>query len=218
MIPLYGVPSGLGAGVDWRLFEAGPRAVGFDAAGRMYLASGDAYRIDVLEADRVVRSVRRQVPLREITSADVDEYREASLAVLDTLSMPDEMRPEQRDQFLRRVESQERLGLPEVFDPISALLVSPDGSFWVGARADETPAEAEVGLMWTSRRSVPNRPTIWDLFGADGAYLGEVSLPARFRPDAVEGFRVIGVLADDLDVEYVVAFEVVLGEAAGESG
>ena len=56
------------------------------------------------------------------------------------------------------------------------------------------------------------------LFDSDGTDLGRVTLPSRFRPEAVERLRVVGVWTDELDVEYVVRFEVLPSGAAGSSG
>lgn len=55
---------------------------------------------------------------------------------------------------------------------------------------------------------VPTRETIWELFDQDGVFRGRVTLPARFRAEAVRDRTVVGVWLDEFDVEYVVRYRV----------
>ncbi len=48
----------------------------------------------------------------------------------------------------------------------------------------------------------------WDVFDADGRFLGEVAMPPRFTPRALLGDRIYGVARDALDVQYVVRLRV----------
>lgn len=66
------------------------------------------------------------------------------------------------------------------------ILVDADGFIWVAAYA---PAGAA--------------PESWDVLRPDGAWLGEVRLPERFRPTWIGGDRIVGVGLDDWDVERV---------------
>lgn len=64
------------------------------------------------------------------------------------------------------------------------------------------------GAVWTVPAREPserNLPVECQVFGADGAWLGTVRLPPRFRPLEIGEDRVLGVMLDELDVEKVVA-------------
>lgn len=53
----------------------------------------------------------------------------------------------------------------------------------------------------------------WELFGSDGALLGQLVLPSRFRPFVWRECELLGIAADDDGVESLVSVE--LGEACG---
>ena len=156
----------------------------------------------------LTRSIRRDFAGRRLTDEDVAAVRSAVLAVIDTLPMPEDRRPGERSSINARLDAQERLPRPDFLSPFVDLLVSPDGSFWAQLQT-LSPAQAEVGQMYGSRFQFPEEETRWDLFDAAGVFVGSVRLPARFRAEVVTGSEVVGVWADDLDVEYVVRYEIV---------
>ena len=53
-------------------------------------------------------------------------------------------------------------------------------------------------------------PLHFDLFSPEGSYRGSVVLPDAFAPMAVTEDRIFGLIRDELDVQYVVAYS--LGE------
>lgn len=55
--------------------------------------------------------------------------------------------------------------------------------------------------------AAPPRPTRWDLFDPEGEFLGTVTLPPTFTPRFAADRWMLGVLRDELDVQYVVRFE-----------
>lgn len=198
---LHGIPGAQGEGsVDWGLIPE-RWASGYDAAGRLYLALPWTYRIDVLEPEGMIRSVRRAFEPVPIDDDVVNDIRDAVVHVVDTLEMPEEYRPQQRTSVIDRVDRQLELPLPDIVPPLGALLVSADGSFWVERRDARPPEVSAVEAMWGF--GFPATETSWDLYDPEGVYLGSVTLPPRFRAFAVQGRRVAGVWADELDVEYV---------------
>jgi hypothetical protein len=50
--------------------------------------------------------------------------------------------------------------------------------------------------------------TQWEVFDAEGRYLGVVSMPPRFMPRVFLGDKIYGVQRDELDVQYVVRLRV----------
>jgi hypothetical protein len=79
------------------------------------------------------------------------------------------------------------------------------------------------GRVWVERFRPPGTPSsalpTWEVFGSDGAYLGAFELPLASGPSpALRGNRMIGVVKDDLGVDWVVLFEVTIEEREEEEG
>ncbi len=51
----------------------------------------------------------------------------------------------------------------------------------------------------------------WDVFDAEGRFLGVVTMPPRFRPSLFLNDEIYGVWRDDLDVQYIMRLRVVEG-------
>ena len=49
----------------------------------------------------------------------------------------------------------------------------------------------------------------WDVFDAEGRFLGVVSMPKRFAPRVFVDDKIYGVWRDELDVQYVVRMRIV---------
>jgi hypothetical protein len=75
---------------------------------------------------------------------------------------------------------------PEILPAYTRMLVAEDGTVWVGRFPSELP---------------------WDVYGADGALLGGVLVPADFLPMSIRDGRLAGVWTDDLSVEYVRVYD-----------
>jgi hypothetical protein len=62
----------------------------------------------------------------------------------------------------------------------------------------------EDGNVWASGQSAPTiQPRDWFVFSRDGPFLGEVSVPERFRLYSIAHGKVVGRWQDELDVEHV---------------
>lgn len=204
---LYGV-DGAESGVDWALLPA-TWHTGFDSEGRLFVTDPTTYRIDIRDASGLLRSVRRDYEPRPFTDADAQQIIEASVHAIDTMSqIPEQYRPESIESTRRRLESQARLPRPETIPPLGGLLVSPDGSFWIERWDVQPPEYAGMQRTFGFGTRVPSRETIWELFDQDGVFRGRVTLPARFRAEAVRDRTVVGVWLDEFDVEYVVRYRV----------
>lgn len=209
---LYAVEDG--SAWDWPLFL--PRAyTGVDAAGRIHVSPGDPYQVDVFSPDgTLLRRIRRDVaPVLlepEVAASELVGYaREFLLGEEYGGSRDSALR--QIREYAERVEWQASLPTGTRVPPVGRLLVSPDGSFWL-ERTDAIPAALRE--FW---RTFPNgreaiggqEPGLWDLFDADGRFLGQVQLPPRFVPYRADGFTVLGIERDEVGLEYVVLYRVV---------
>lgn len=158
------------------------------------------YRIDLVRDDGVLRIER----------------------AADPVPVSDEERARQRESLVQRMQA---------FDPdwtwngppipdhkpfFLDIVAGRDGRIWVRvpteARAVENPDHdpedpSSTPVLWRT-------PVRYDVFEADGSYLGAVSAPAGFAatPDPVfDGDHVWAVTRDDLGVNRVVRFRIVVG-------
>ncbi len=185
-------------------------------------AAGGVYHSDPLEhavynydpSGQIVSIIRREVTPTPLTD-------EILAGVPDAVRQEEAFRSggrERTESYMRTridevVEAQVPDGLPENLPVIDGLLATGDGGLWVrrGDRA-QYPARraywAHTGMIrsfWSPEAMGPNR---FDIFDQEGTYRGSVTLPDRFFPYVVTEDRIYGVLRDELDVEYVVGYEV----------
>ena len=101
----------------------------------------------------------------------------------------------------------------ETYPAFANLEVGPRGTLWVQHLRDFTNltsaerANIQVNLFKLQRGDVNSfedaGAQFWDVFDADGRFLGVVTMPDRFVPHLFVGNNVYGVWRDDLDVEYM---------------
>ena len=118
----------------------------------------------------------------------------------------------ERERILARIDRQRAFNPRAHLPVLGRLLVSHDGSFWVERADNADPATLEYERMFGMFGRAAPRPSRWDLFDADGIYLGTADVDARFTPMAVRGAEVTGVYKDEMDVEYVVTYRAAGGE------
>jgi hypothetical protein len=76
--------------------------------------------------------------------------------------------------------------------------------------AYESLAVDRAGNLWVQRFEIPGAPErVWSVFGSDGAWLGDVSFPDRFRPLEIGDDYVLGRFGDELDIEHVQLWDLV---------
>ncbi|MGB5303135.1 MAG: hypothetical protein WBP17_08305, partial [Gemmatimonadota bacterium] len=76
--------------------------------------------------------------------------------------------------------------------------------------AFETLQVDRTGNLWVSLYPLPGaHERTWSVFAPDGAWLGDVTFPDRFRPLEIGDDYVLGRFSDELDVEHVQIWELV---------
>jgi hypothetical protein len=149
--------------------------------GRLYLGDGERPEIDVFTADgRMVRSIRRAMPLRRVTSADLERQREDLLSRYG--SSP-------RRAAAERVLAE--LPVHETMPAFASLLVDALGNLWV--------EEYRVASTDAPR---------WTVFDSAGRMLGTLAVPASLRIFEIGADELLGVARDSLDIEQVRAYRV----------
>lgn len=99
-----------------------------------------------------------------------------------------------------------RMQFAEYFPVFASLTLGPQGSLWVQTLLTGQEIAAQGAAI--AARDMGSRK--WEVFGADGHYLGSVTFPAKFEPMSVVGDRFYGVAKDALDVETVQVYQVVM--------
>ena len=106
--------------------------------------------------------------------------------------------------------------IPDHKPYFKALLTGKDGRIWVQLSSEGQPAENEdrdPDDPWSDPVTWPE-PLRYDVFEPGGTYLGVVNAPdefTRFRLPVFDGDHVWAITRDELDVEEVVRYRIVVG-------
>lgn len=183
------------SGVRMRLFEPEPIwAVMPD--GRVLYGMNSEYSIRVHSPDGALqRIIRRPFEKRPVSEADrqafLDALREAIRSQLGGAGSPAQAQAVQ--QFLDGV------GFADTYPAFASMMGGPEGSIWV-QRIQTADDVKQAGAEFNAQDV--GAPT-WDVFDAEGRYLGPVELPARFQPIRLRGNGLWGIWRDELDVQHV---------------
>lgn len=201
---LWGVGSASGA-VFGRspLWEPRPYSA-FDAQGRIYVARGGHYAVDVFGPDgQLLRRLSREDEPVPITDALVDRYRSEVMAHYDTAGTTGEAGLDLVEAARQHI----ALPKPDHVPPLGQVAVSDEGAVWV-ERPDRV--DDPVLLEWSSAGTQPEH---WDVFDPDGRFLGTVELPADRATIHVVGTDwAVLTVRDELDVQYIVRYSLVRPE------
>lgn len=182
-----------------------------EAAGdEFYYTDPLEYDVQVFDAaGTMTRRIRRDVDPTPMDAGMMDSVEEAlERGWAETLNSP--IDDASRTVMLRALEPARS---PDHLPMIDLVLAAPDGTIWV-RRADRHPDPAvfavalAMGFIRTAWPEHWKADTVLDVFDPDGAYRGTVTFPPEFAPLEVTGERIYGTLIDELDVQYVVAYEI----------
>jgi hypothetical protein len=201
------VAAGPGHWSNGSFFDGLPSIAGKGSGGWVYSHASE-YRLEDYGEDGSLASViTRQIDRKPY----LNDVRRSIESSLESAHRELGHRPEQRER--------ERLlqaTLPSTDPPwipaIDEVLVAADGTMWV-RRADQHPDIAARAVA-TTFGYLPHAwlddwraDWVYDVLTPGGDYLGTARLPFNFVPMAVTPTRVYGTIRDELDVEYVSAFE-----------
>jgi len=166
--------------------------------GGMIAAVNDRYVIEDYRLDgSVLRIVREMEPV----------------AVL-----PDEKKEhEERNEWMRRTQGQYMTSdlppVPDTKPAFRAISVGERGRLWVrryvrAEKGEVIQAPARPGMEAPPPTSW-REPTVYDVFEADGSFLGSVRLPPRTSLSVFRGDQAWGTRRGEFDEPYVVGFRVV---------
>jgi hypothetical protein len=196
-------------------------AYAWSPSGQFVTVRGDRYQIDIRQAppparpaSRPLLSIRRTVAPVPVTTQEHADQRAQLRALADwfgveyqaklTESIPDIPRVK---PFFRGYQGEPQL------PPVNGLHVGMDERVWVhvsmpSERFTPTTVAPEPGhrarpvLGW-------REPTAYDVFEANGTYVGRVTLPSNARPKVFRGDEVWCTVRDEDDVITLVKYRVV---------
>ena len=165
--------------------------------GYYVAAFGARYAVDLRRSPGLVLRIERAgQPVVPVPQAERDEL-EAIFAAMDRAP--------------GRAPAAERPPVPDHKPAIRALATGDDGRIWVrpSLPSVERAEPVDTTLPPDRRPRRFHEPEAWDVFEADGSYLGRVSMPPRATIRAMRGDTVWGVATDDDDVPYIVRWRIV---------
>jgi hypothetical protein len=164
-------------------------AAGADA---VFIGIGTEYSIQVYDYNgRLTRIIRRRwTPIR-ITRADIDSFVAdwGQRWIKTTGPEAERQREEMRHE-----------PYADTVPAFSQFIVSRSGDLWV-----RTPHLADAPLVGRLN-SLPMIPSTWSVFDAKGRWLGDVTMPARFKPFEIGSDYVLGLFRDEDGVDTVVEY------------
>ena len=174
----------------------------FSPLGYMVGGLSTDYRIDLYRRNAPVLRIERVWTAVPVLAAEADEQR---LRITRGL---------QRQYGSWRWNGP---SIPSTKPPFRDLFLSAEGDVWVllSTEGIETMSEADAIAEEHATGRVPLRfeePAAFDVFSADGRYLGHVRVPSSFRTDPepiVRGDRVWAITRDELDVARITRFRLV---------
>lgn len=166
-------------------------------AGEWVAGVADSYTLTTSRADGTVLRIERTAPRVAVDPAESDNAVEQATRGMQA-TQPDWRWSGPRPPAEKPVFKQLRTGT--------------DGRLWVQTSqpAVRVPPEpdAEPDAQGRPPLDTWTEPAVYDVFEADGSFLGTVRFPERFTPHVFDGDRVWGVSYDEYDVQYVTRWRV----------
>lgn len=181
-----------------RIFDPEP---GWDAGedGTLVMGMNSAFRIDVLSVDGAVQHViTRPWTAKAVTERDKRVFLDA---MADAARQRGGAPPEAIQAFLQQVQ------FADHYPAFASLLVGPRGSVWVQRIRSGDELAGEEGEFSAQDIGSPE----WEVFDAQGRYLGVVTFPGKFQAQRAVGDRFYGVARDEMDVQSVKVYRIVTG-------
>lgn len=164
---------------------------------RVLFGVSDSYRFGVYSNGVPERIITKPFERQPVTEND----QQAVVRFMEQRAI-EQGAPPQALQQLRSI-----MAFGEFMPAFSAILSGPQGTIWVQhiQSAGDLSEEELASFDITQDAGAPE----WDVFDADGRYLGVVTMPSRFTPRGFHGGKMYGVWRDELDVQYVTRMRII---------
>ena len=192
LTPPRGETFSFGGGLpEFHFFAAEPMWTLLNDGTFVYAVNSD-YRISVAGPDGgVTRIITMPSEPVQVTERDREIITELIMRLMEEQGVP----PQALDGI------RQGISYEDVFPAFTQLRNGPEQSLWVqrmGVPSDMTDDEQENWNPLLDQGSDE-----WDVFDADGRYLGVVTIPDRFSPFSLKGDLLYGVWRDEFEVQYV---------------
>ncbi len=165
---------------------------------KLLFAVNDDYRIGVYSSgsqlERVIRKPFERKPVGERDRQAVMDFIERAWS---DAGVP----PEAMSQLRNMVH------FGESFPAFAAISAGPAGTVWVQHVQAASELSEEEFESYNLLEDSGGRD--WDVFDAQGRFLGIVSMPPRFAPRLFRDDKIYGVWRDELDVQYVLRLRII---------
>jgi len=159
--------------------------------GYFVVGVSNEYSLEARRSDGLLR-IRRDVEMLPVHPPEADAYRR----LFEWMERQPAYRPPEGEW------------IPSTMPPFRAINVGSDGRIWVRRNTD--PIQIPVEEDPSGRPTVGwVQPFVFDVFEADGTFLGEIRFPERFEPHLFGTDYVWGVRRGEFDEEYVVRLSIV---------
>ncbi|MFQ5746211.1 MAG: hypothetical protein ACE5HF_03200 [Gemmatimonadota bacterium] len=157
----------------------------------------DEYRLRVFDAaGSEIRQIRKPFEPSPVTDADRSMFTDLLVKTWEDAGVP----PPQLELLKGAIH------FADAFPAYAQFLAGPDGSLWV--QRLQTPSSLPEEEKENFNPGTSLGSPAWDVFDAEGRYLGVVTMPPRFQPLGFAGDRMYGVWRDEFDVQYVMIVRV----------
>lgn len=168
--------------------------------GRVVVGMNSEYSLEIRDATGELHTIlRRDSQRRPVSQSERDGMRRGMRRAWEGAGMP----PEMAGQLEQAVQFE------ETWPALAALVGGPRGSLWV-QRVDPDVAMSEEAFG--DLQNLQFGSPAWDVFDAEGRYLGVVETPEGVTPRRFIGTQMYGVHVDDLGVQRVVRYRINVGE------
>jgi hypothetical protein len=170
--------------------------------GRLYFAVNDDYRIKLYApGGRLARVIAKPFTREPVTESDRNALMRFIERAWQDAGVPAAM--------VERLRGMIQFG--EFLPAFAALQAGPEETLWVQHVQEASALTQAERESYNPLEDSGGRE--WDVFGAEGRFLGVVEMPPRFAPRLFVGDRIYGVARDELDVQYVVKLAIRRGAA-----
>lgn len=170
----------------WALATTGPLVYGYN----------DTYRLQVFEGQKLVRVIEKSFEPQPVSQADQDLMKEAMVRTWQEFGLGGP----QLEVLTNAI------GFAETYPAYALVRGGPEGSLLV--QHLQLPSELPPEELENFNPTLGFGSPIWDVFGPDGRFLGELEMPKRYQPLRIEGNRIYGIWRDDLDVQHVLVMRI----------
>lgn len=165
--------------------------------GTFVHAMSDEYRISVAGPDGIVQRIIT-MPSEPVPVGDED--KEIITGFIIRLMGEQGVPPQALDAM------EQGISYEDFFPAFTQMRNGPEESLWVqrvGVPSDMTEDERENWNPMLDQGSDE-----WDVFDAEGRYLGVIMMPDRFTPFSLKGDLLYGVWRDEFEVQYVKVYRI----------